>query len=948
MASELSMDCVESSTRGAETTTPPMTPQAAGTVSPVEEYKQVEPLMAAPLKAGSSYFLVNRRWYTEWLQWVGHPSMQSPHMRPAADPVLGTPESFESPSQTGGNSAKRTRTRSWTKDRPGKIDNSELLEEEGGSGIKRSLDERADYEIIPEDAWELFLGWYGGGPPIKRRAIELPEGGVQVELYGLSLKVYKSSDINGQPLQVVESKTTTVKELKATLCRELDLDSSKVRMWDYFNKRTYALLEKSEEDLDRTLDACRILDDNPILLEEQKEDGTWPYKEEGNNDANDIVGTSSGAGYGSSYSSTMYGGAEVQVGAPIQRGVVGLQNLGNTCFMNSSIQCLSNIPPLRDYFLSKDLKESINYEAHKTKGKLAEGFSDLLHMMWREDTTRVAPRNFKWQVGQFAEQFSGYGQQDSMELIEYVLDGLKEDCNQVHGPKPYVELKEADGRSDHEVAAEALDAYRKRSNSKVDDLFVGLFKSVVRCPEESCNRVSVTFDPFLSAKLPLASPAAERMKSFCLTLIRNVVPSSGNCIEEVKVNVNKHAAVKELIAAVVKEVGEDLLPEKCILVEVWNKKVHKFFEDGEAVNEIRAEDQLLLFEVADAKAFHIATEQRWGTSFSFGSSALAACSGENSNGDTSPGCSSCGAIFHQRSVDVSGSKATSSWGMYNRREMLGLPLLMSIPKEASARELYEEVRRRIRELVLDPDAPEPPAWKILRVDKSGHLSDGELLEQNSDESLGMEAPREYFVIEWEECQSSSALPKKLTQDNFVKCDDATPSTSSVELTKLLDIFVEDEQLGSDDAWYCNQCKEHKEAWKKLEFHRCPPVLVLQLKRFQYTRWTRERLNTAVNFPLEGLDLAPYCTPSSRSIPDPEPTVYDLAATSKHIGSLGGGHYVAYCRSSLDGEWYFFDDGSVRRCSVEEVESDKVGAYVLFYIRRDFRPSSFSQLQQSSP
>merc|ERR1719171_1362354 len=90
--------------------------------------------------------------------------------------------------------------------------------------------------------------------------------------------------------------------------------------------------------------------------------------------------------------------------------------------------------------------------------RATEGFAQLLTLLWREelDTSRVAPRNFKWQVGQFAEQFSGYGQQDSMELIEYVLDGLKEDCNKVTGPKPYVEQKEADGRDDDEVAAEAL------------------------------------------------------------------------------------------------------------------------------------------------------------------------------------------------------------------------------------------------------------------------------------------------------------------------------------------------------------------------------------------------------------------------------------------------------------------------------------------------------------
>ena len=54
------------------------------------------------------------------------------------------------------------------------------------------------------------------------------------------------------------------------------------------------------------------------------------------------------------------------------------------------------------------------------------------------------------QVGQFAEHFSGYGQQDSMELFEYVLDGLKEDCNRAQKEAKCITVADASGRNDEE------------------------------------------------------------------------------------------------------------------------------------------------------------------------------------------------------------------------------------------------------------------------------------------------------------------------------------------------------------------------------------------------------------------------------------------------------------------------------------------------------------------
>ncbi len=51
----------------------------------------------------------------------------------------------------------------------------------------------------------------------------------------------------------------------------------------------------------------------------------------------------------------------------------------------------------------------------------------------------VSPKRFKWQLARFAPQFQGYAQQDSQELLAFLLDGLHEDLNRIKN-KPYVEV----------------------------------------------------------------------------------------------------------------------------------------------------------------------------------------------------------------------------------------------------------------------------------------------------------------------------------------------------------------------------------------------------------------------------------------------------------------------------------------------------------------------------
>ena len=100
----------------------------------------------------------------------------------------------------------------------------------------------------------------------------------------------------------------------------------------------------------------------------------------------------------------------------------------------------------------------------------------------------------------YRPHFAGFQQQDSQELLAFLLDGLHEDLNRVTD-KPYVELKDSLGRSDVIVAAEAWENHILRNKSIVVDLFHGQLKSKVTC--KVCSHESVRFDPFTFLSLPL-------------------------------------------------------------------------------------------------------------------------------------------------------------------------------------------------------------------------------------------------------------------------------------------------------------------------------------------------------------------------------------------------------------------------------------------------------------
>ena len=211
--------------------------------------------------------------------------------------------------------------------------------------------------------------------------------------------------------------------------------------------------------------------------------------------------------------------------------------LGNTCYMNSALQCLVHCKELTEYFLAQVYKQELN-ESNPLgmQGQLARQYAYLIAALFNPEYTKpsLPPSEFKKTLGRFAPNFSGYGQQDSQEFLAFLLgtpppfhptslpspcafwmgvwcvnmltvDGLHEDLNRVR-KKPYVERGELVGVQPGEEELERMgrkswEGHKLRNDSVVVDLWQGMYKSTVVCPV--CEVVSVTFDPFMDLSVPL-------------------------------------------------------------------------------------------------------------------------------------------------------------------------------------------------------------------------------------------------------------------------------------------------------------------------------------------------------------------------------------------------------------------------------------------------------------
>ncbi|XP_028937568.1 ubiquitin carboxyl-terminal hydrolase 32 isoform X3 [Ornithorhynchus anatinus] len=809
--------------------------------------------------------------------------------------------------------------------KPGAIDNQPLVTQEPvkatsltleGGRLKRipQLIHGRDYEMVPEPVWRALYHWYGANlalprPVIKNSKTNIPElelfprhllflrqqpatrtqqSNIWVNMGMMRLRMFPPHLPRGNvpspnaPLKRVLaytgcfSRMQTIKEIHEYLSQRLRIKEEDMRLWLYNSENYLTLLD----DEDHMLEYLKIQDEQHLVIEVRNKDMSWPEEMS-------FIANSSKID---------------RHKVPTEKGATGLSNLGNTCFMNSSIQCVSNTQPLTQYFISgRHLYELNRTNPIGMKGHMAKCYGDLVQELWSGTQKNVAPLKLRWTIAKYAPRFNGFQQQDSQELLAFLLDGLHEDLNRVH-EKPYVELKDSDGRPDWEVAAEAWENHLRRNRSIVVDLFHGQLRSQVRC--KTCRHISVRFDPFNFLSLPLPMDSYMHLEITVIKLDGTTPVRYG-----LRLNMDeKYTGLKKQLSDLC-----ELKPEQILLAEVHGSNIKNFPQDNQKVR-LSVNGFLCAFEIPTPGSPTSASspvQTDLPTSPSTTGILNAPTNGDlprptllpngmpntvvpcgtektfsngmvNGHATILPGSPFIGYIIavHRKMMRTELYFLSSQ---KNRPSLFGMPLIVPCTVHTRKKDLYDAVWIQVSRLA----SPLPPQ------EASNHA-------QDCDDSMGYQYPftlrvvqkdgnscawcpwyrfcrgckidcgedsayigNAYIAVDWD--PTALHLRYQTSQERIVEEHESVEQSrraqaEPINLDNCLRAFTNEEELGEDEMYYCSKCKTHCLATKKLDLWRLPPILIIHLKRFQFVngRWIKSQ--KIVKFPRENFNPGAFLVP----------------------------------------------------------------------------------------
>ncbi|NXE84198.1 UBP31 hydrolase, partial [Cochlearius cochlearius] len=563
-------------------------------------------------------------------------------------------------------------------------------------------------------------------------------------------------------------------------------------------------------------------------------------------------------------------------------------------------------------------------------------------------------------VSKNAMQYRGNAQHDAQEFLLWLLDRVHEDLNNAVNYSGMPPLKPP---LEDDVLLEGP-AF-PISSTFVQELFQAQYRSSLTCPH--CQKQSNTFDPFLCISLPIPLPHTRPLYvtvvyqgkcSHCMR-IGVAVPISGTV-----------ARLREAVSS------ETKIPtEQIVLTEMYYDGFHRSFCDTDDLDTIHESDCIFAFEtpeifrpegILSQRGIHVnnnlnnlkcGTERSRTIPYTQGT----VKSGKLEQSSTKPAA-------NDKIVLLVCNRACT--GQQSKR--FGLPFVLHLEKTIAWDILQKEILEKMQYFLRPAACLQvcPFSLRVVSVVGITYLLPQEERPlchptvERALKSCGQGGTAHVkLVVEWDKETKDYLFVN--TEEEYIPDSESVrqqrelhhqPQTCT--LSQCFQLYTKEEQLAPDDAWRCPHCKQLQQGSITLSLWTLPDVLIIHLKRFRQEGDRRMKLQNMVKFPLSGLDMTPHVvkrSQSSWSLPshwspwrrpyglgrDPEDYIYDLYAVCNHHGTMQGGHYTGkypatYCKNSVDGQWYCFDDSDVQQLSENEV--CKQTAYILFYQRRTAIPS----------
>lgn len=611
--------------------------------------------------------------------------------------------------------------------------------------------------------------------------------------------------------------------------------------------------------------------------------------------------------------------------------VKGINNLGNTCFFNAVMQNLSQTHMLND--LIQDVKE----KGHKMKicpsaetnlgpltvtlpspEPLTSAMFLFLQSMKEPGKGPVSPKILFNQLCQKAPRFKGYQQQDSQELLHYLLDSMRvEETKRIKAGILKAFNNPTEKTADEETKRQ-VKAYGKEGVKMnfVDRIFVGELTSTIMC--EECEHISTVKEAFIDISLPIIEERISKPTN------PGRLGKSGREQDGLVSHDDSSAAHSQANRNSRRLSGQKLQGRH-------SSTSHD--ERGADSVSSRQEEELCVAGRGLA-GYRVDT---------MGSQSD--CSEKDSN-------------LQDSSNDADSEASESEWS----------PRIPSVPSHSSTSDKVlttTNATTTAHNPSLKPNlSPSPTPLASIRPQQGGAVeqlvsavSKLGLVHTSTDTLPVSHSPEEPTEIRERDRQHHQGAFQAL-------CHSYTPSSKECSVQSCLHQFTSVELLMGNNKLLCENCTERRQrqmkrsdkkaekvytsARKQMLISALPPVVTLHLKRFHQAGMNLRKVNRHVDFPLM-LDLAPFCSANCKNLGSGERVLYSLYGIVEHSGSMRGGHYAAYVKvrtpqrkpeqrrkqsgsreasSAPQGQWVYVSDTNVQTVPESRVLNSQ--AYLLFY------------------